>query len=117
MRALGIGDAGTFSWDVLGPVMMFGSMLIVCCGVGYYVFSLARKRVAQWASENDFHLVRCEWRMSSDSRFGIVSRSQLVYAVRVRAANGVVRDGWLRIGLIAPRPVVHWCEDGESAFR
>lgn len=79
---------------------------------------IASHRLDQWAQVNGLHVLSCEVRYQRTGPFhGKQWRGQVVYRVFVQTAEGVERQGWVRIGHwllgvpLSQEAVVVWDED------
>jgi len=75
----------------------------------------SRSILETWAKENSFELLH--FRQSAENPFGLTSRGQTIYSVRVRDHAGNERSGWVRCGsfgggvLFGDKADVKWEDD------
>jgi hypothetical protein len=101
-----------------GVVAVFGLAITL------WIVAFARccKLVHLWASANGLTLERRELHLLSRGPFASVTRTQLIWAVRVREKEGRKRDAWLKCGgpvfgtLFSRQMDVKWVDEGKSAF-
>jgi len=71
-----------------------------------------RKRLDEWAQAQGATILRCE------ETGDLHMKRRPRWRIRVRTAEGEIRDGWAQGGMSASEPVeVAWADPGESVFR
>lgn len=83
--------------DVTGIVLI----VVGAVGLGAIVYGFSQRSenmLRRWAAEHGYELLRAEFRMFRKGPFIWSSRSQVVYRIEVRDAEGNTHAGWARCG-------------------
>jgi len=82
----------------IGEVLVFVAGIAVVVGSGIWSNGRARSLLDGWARDRGFEILSLEHCWFFRGPFSWTSGKQRVYRVRVRAGNGGVRNGYVRVG-------------------